>query len=113
VLDASEYLISYRYIVKDLILYNESLQVSRAMKKCDGQPQNYVYLSVNNEDALSEIIQNNSDEFVDFIHRLRLDVEHKEVTKNAQNFLITILTLKTRCFKVDINQNLAKITALK
>ena len=112
VLNASEYLISYRYVVKDLTLYNETLLISPAMKPCDGNIKESIELSVNDDDKLDDIIESNSQEFIDFIHKIGLDVEHKEITKNAQNSSITILTLKTTCFKVDINQNFAKISPL-
>jgi len=82
------------------------------MKPCDGNIKESIELSVNDDDKLDDIIESNSQEFIDFIHKIGLDVEHKEITKNAQNSSITILTLKTTCFKVDINQNFAKISPL-
>ena len=33
---ANEYLISYRYVVKDTIIYNEELDISPAMQPCKG-----------------------------------------------------------------------------
>ena len=110
---AGEYLVSYRYVVKDMILFNDSLQISRAMKKCHGKPDKFIELADDESEDLKQIIKNNSFEFTNFIHRLGLDVNHKETTINAQNSSTTILTLKTRCFKVDFNDNLARITALK
>ncbi len=112
-LNASEYLISYRYVVKDMKLLNESLQVSRAMKKCNGLKQNYIELPHQDNKNLSKIIDKNSKEFIDFIHRLGLDMEHKSLTNNAQYSATTILTLKTTCFKVDFNDYFARITPLK
>ena len=112
-LHASEYLISYRYVVKDMILYNDSLHVSKAMKQCKGEPQNSIEFPDKNSSDLNEVIKNNSIEFMNFIHKVGLDVEHKETTLDAQNSSTTILTLKTTCFKVDFNDNFAKITALK
>ena len=43
-LDASEYLISYRYVVRDAILYDENLQISHAMKKCRGDLSEILFL---------------------------------------------------------------------
>ena len=113
VLNASEYLISYRYVVKDAILYNESLLISKTMKSCIGKPMNFIELSHNGANDLAEIIDENSIEFINFIQKLGLHIEHKEFTLNAQNTSTTILTLKTRCFKVDFNDNFAKISPLK
>ena len=112
-LNAGEYLISYRYIVKNAILYNETLDISNAMKKCNGEPQKELILENINSENLPQVISDNSTEFIDYIHKLGLHVEHKERTKNLQNESTTILTLKTTCFKVDFNDNFAKITPLK
>ncbi|MBC8236676.1 MAG: hypothetical protein H8E76_00445 [Helicobacteraceae bacterium] len=112
-LHAGEYLVSYRYVVKDMILFNDSLQVSHAMKKCSGTPDKSIEFIDNDSENLNEILKNNSFEFTNFIHTLGLEVNHKETTINAQNSSTTILTLKTTCFKVDFNDNFARITALK
>ena len=113
VLNASEYLISYRYIVKDATLYNESLQVSYAMKPCSGNPYNFIELPTLKNDTLNGIIKENSQEFIDFLHKLGLSLEYKSNTTNYTHSSTTIHTLKTTCFKVDFNDNFAKISPLK
>ncbi len=112
-LNAKEYLISYRYMVKDATLYNETLHISASMKKCSGKPQKALVLPSFGDNNLKLTISKNSQEFIDYIHRLGLHVEHKETTINSQNKSTTILTLKTTCFKVDFNENFAKIAPLK
>jgi len=112
-LNASEYLISYRYVVKDSALYNETLYVSKAMKKCDGKEQESIFLNTDKEKSLKKIITNNFEEFIYYIHKLGLHINHKDKTINLEHTSTSILTLKTTCFKVDINDNLAKITPLK
>ncbi|MDA7818536.1 hypothetical protein N9A28_10135 [Sulfurimonas sp.] len=112
-LNAGEFLISYRYIVKDAILYNEKLDISQAMQKCNGKAQDNIIFESNRDDSFKKIISQNSEKFIDFIHKLGLHVEHKEKTINLQNTATTILTLRTTCFKVDFNDNFAKITPLK
>ena len=116
-LNAKEYLISYRYVVKDAILYNETLLISKAMQKCQ-KPQDYQSIKAlileNTPDGnLKQIISNNSEEFINYIHKIGLYVEHKSTTKNAKNSSYTILTLKTTCFKVDFNDTFVKIAPLK
>lgn len=112
-LHAKEYYISYRYVVKDALLYNESLFVSPAMTKCKGQAYSPLILDSDNSTDLKNIISNNSQKFVNYLHKLGLHVEHKEKTLNYQNHATTVLTLKTQCFKVDFNDNFAKIAPLK
>lgn len=112
-LDANEYLISYRYVVKDATIYNEKLYISRAMSKCEGTTFNPLILENNGSKDLKYIISKNNETFVNYIHKLGLDVNHNEATINAKNKSTTILTLKTKCFKVDFNDNFAKIAPLK
>lgn len=112
-LHASEYLISYKYIIQNSIIYNESLLVSRAMTKCEGVPQEEFLLQNKNTKDLKNLISENSQEFIDYIHKLGLHVEHKETTTNMQNFSTTVLTLRTTCFKVDFNDNFAILAPLK
>lgn len=112
-LNASEFLISYSYTVKDATLHNESLLISKAMKKCSGIEQKSIILENNGKKDLKKIISNNNEEFINYIHKLGLHIEHNEKTKNYQHTSSTTLTLKTTCFKVDFNDNFAKIAPLK
>ena len=112
-LNAEEYLISYRYVVKDSILYNEKLDVSHAMKKCKGLPQNEFILKDVSDENLKRKLLNSPQEFIDYIHKLGLHVNHQDTTVNSINRSTTILTLKTTCFKVDFNEKFARIAPLK
>jgi UDP-N-acetylglucosamine enolpyruvyl transferase len=100
-------------VVKDAVLYNESLEVSHAMKPCHGETYSPIILETDEDKTLKKIISENSQEFIDYLHKLGLDVEHKSKTMNLQNTSTTTLTLKTKCFKVDFNDNFAKIAPLK
>ncbi len=111
--EAKEFLISYRYVVKDATLYNETLYISASMKKCIGKPQEALILPNFGDKDLKRTISKNSEQFLDYIHKLGLHVEHQGTTINSQNRSTTILTLKTTCFKVDVNENFAKIAPLK
>ena len=112
-LNASEYLISYRYTVKNSILFNETLDISKAMKKCSGLPYNGLVLEADENKDLKKIISINSEKFIDYIHKLGLNINHQGKTINYQNISSTTLTLKTTCFKVDFNDNFVKISPLK
>jgi len=82
------------------------------MKPCLGYTIDSVLLESDGKKDIKKIIDKNSAQFIDFIHKIGLNVVHDSVTKNSKNTSTTIMTLKTTCFKVDINQNFAKITAL-
>ncbi len=110
---ADEYLISYRYSVKNATLYNETLDVSKAMKKCKGKPYNYLILDSQKSKNLKTILLENSEEFTSFLYKIGLHIDHEEETLNSINHSLTTLTLKTTCFKVDFNDNSVKIAPLK
>jgi len=110
---ADEYLISYRYSVKDAALYNETLYISKAMKKCNGRPYDILILDPHNSNNLKTILLKNKEEFTNFLYKIGLNIRHKEETHNSINHSSTVLTLKTTCFKVDFNDNSVKIAPLK
>ena len=112
-LNASEYLISYRYLVKDAVLYNETLEISKTMQKCQGKPYQPIIFETRDDKNLKKIIENNHIEFTEYIHHIGLNVEHQDATINYKYSSTTILTLKTTCFKVDFNDNFVKISPLK
>ena len=112
-LNASEFLISYSYTVKDATLYNETLQISKAMKKCSGYPQKSFIFETDGEKNLKKIISKEREEFISYIHKLGLHINHNDKTRDYQHSSSTTLTLKTTCFKVDFNDNFAKISPLK
>lgn len=112
-LHADEYLISYRYLVKDATLYNEMLQVSKAMQPCSGKPYSTLVLESSDEKNLEKLISTSNEFFINYIHKLGLHVSHQSITQNSANSSVTILTLKTTCFKVDFNDTFVKISPLK
>jgi hypothetical protein len=113
-LDASEYLISYRYVVKDAILYNDTLQISKSMKKCQGTAhKSTLTLDTNDSKDLNKIISQNEQEFTSYIHKLGMHINYSDFTQNLQNHSTAVLTLKTTCFKVDFNDNFVRIAPLQ
>ena len=113
VLSASDYFISYRYVVKNAILYNKTLEISHSMHKCKGIPSNTLILESNNSKDIKKIIARNDNKFINYIQKIGLNVQHYASTINFQNTSTTIITLRTTCFKVDFNDNFVKISALK
>ena len=112
-LHAGEYLVSYRYTVKDAMLYNEQLLISPAMQKCKGKAQHPLVLESIDDKTLHDVIHKNNERFIDYLHHLGLQVRHTEQTTNMQNSSITVMTLPTTCFKVDFNDNSVTIAPLK
>ncbi|CAI6149226.1 MAG: hypothetical protein SPLUMA2_SPLUMAMAG2_00910 [uncultured Sulfurimonas sp.] len=83
------------------------------MQKCDGKTYNPIIFETRDDKNLKKILEHNKEKFIDYIHKLGLIVEHKDSTINFQYTSTSILTLKTRCFKVDFNDNFVRISPLK
>lgn len=110
-LKADEYLISLRYIIKDSYLYNDSLWISKAMSKCSGELSD-ISLTLESQKDLKTTIKDNPDEFFAYLQKVGLSVKSHDKTTNLINSNTTEIELRTTCFKVDFNENLAKITAI-
>jgi hypothetical protein len=83
------------------------------MHKCKGTASSPLLLELHNSKNLKKIIALHNEKFIHYIQKIGLDIKHYERTTNLQNTSTTILTLRTTCFKVDFNDNFAKISALK
>lgn len=114
-LNGDEYIISYRYVVKDAILFNDSLDISPAMTSCKGEVgETKLFLSNSNDSKnLKKIILQNSDKFFTYISSLGLHVQNDEQLHNGVNSSLTTVTLKPTCFTVEFNDNLVKIAPFK
>ena len=66
-----------------------------------------------NEHEFKEIVDKNSQEFIDYLHKIGLSLEHTSKTSNYRHSSTTIHTLRTQCFKVQFNDNFVRITPLK
>ena len=99
--------------MKNAVLYNETLEIAKAMRKCSGEPYSPILFETNSSKNLKKIINNHSEEFIEYIHKLGLNIQSRSQTTDFEYTSFTILTLRTRCFKVDFNDNSVKISALK
>ena len=108
-----QYFISYKAVVEDALLYSETLSVSRSMQPCDGMPVAHLLLESEGSSELHKILQGNYEAFLPFIQKEGLHIRHHEETVNSISRSRSVLTMPPRCFTVDFNDDLVKITALK
>ena len=111
---ADEYFISYRYTVKNSIIYNKVFLISKAMKKCTGTTHTKaLILKKEKANTLKDILLKNEDIFFQYLFKIGLNITNHDQCLNNINTSFTIITLKTTCFKVDFNENFVKIAPLK
>jgi hypothetical protein len=112
-LSADNYLIGYRAYVRDAILVDETLSISRAMTPCYGELKSSLILDSSGEKDIYKVLKNSNDDFYHYLLKQSLHVSHKEHLINQQSHSLTTLTFPTHCFKVTFNTNLVKITLIK
>jgi len=111
---ADEYFISYRYSTHNAALSYEELYISKAMTKCQGTPTSQKLLLENNTSAPFQfLIKKNSEQFIDYLHKIGMHITYTNTTHNNKSQTSTRLTFQTRCFKVDFNDNFVTIAPLK
>lgn len=110
---ADEYIISYRAVIRNAVMVSESFNISRSMQKCRGIPASSVFLDANGSTNLHQILSNQYETFFSLMQQETLHIEHHENNINTANLSHTVFTMPPQCFTVDINEDFAKITALK
>ncbi len=108
---ADSYYIGYRAIVKDALLVDETLNISRAMTPCRGKESTTLSLPALTQNVHT-LIKENSDQFYKYLLSLSLHVRHNESVINSQSRSLTTLTFPTHCFTIDFKGNLANITLM-
>jgi hypothetical protein len=81
------------------------------MSKCSGELSD-ISLTLESQKDLKTTIKDNPDEFFTYLQKVGLSVKSHDKTTNLINSNTTEIELRTTCFKVDFNENLAKITAI-
>ncbi len=109
---ADEYIISYRAAVKDAVLLNETLNVSRAMQPCSGSAGRSLTLENSADSDLEKILSNDKELLFDYIQRLPIHIIHHGANTRSQNRSVTIMRLPPQCFTVDFNDDFVRIAPL-
>jgi hypothetical protein len=112
-LSADMYHIGYQAVVKNAILVNETLNISKAMTPCHGNAQSEFTLENPDHHRIESLIHENNDKFYHYLLAQSLHVKHRESLINQHSSSLTTLTFPTECFKVTFKGNLAKIALIK
>ena len=110
-----EYLISYRYSTQNSVLFNDSLDIAKAMTTC-GDTSYGEKLTIElqeNSHNLKKTILRNLDLFYLFINKIGLHVRNDEKIQNGISSSMITVTLKPTCFTVEFNENSVTLTPLK
>jgi len=83
------------------------------MTPCVGKHQNTLTLPRNFNDTLKCTLDQNEEEFFDFVTHQVLHLKSNQVIHTQKHASIETLTVPTQCYAVDFNEDFVTITYLK
>ncbi|MBD3810055.1 MAG: hypothetical protein IE884_06035 [Sulfuricurvum sp.] len=110
-LGADEYYIGYRLVAKNSQPINETITVSKAMRPCIKaiSPSTLTLIRTPNE-SLESLLQREQTAFLEFAAHHDVHIKNNETTHPLSSQSINVLTLPSRCFAVEFNDELVTIT---
>lgn len=111
-LGADEYYIGYRLVAKNAQPINETLVVSKAMRPCPPPMQTPPTLTLKraSNESLEPLLQREQTAFLEFAANHEIHIKNNETIYPLSTQGINALTLPSRCYAVEFNDELVTIT---
>ena len=108
------YYIGYRLTSKNTLPINETLTVSKAMQPCTlFHPSSSITLERVNNESLQTLLQREQTSFLEFAAANELHIKSNDKFSMTNSQTLNSLTLPTRCYAVEFNDESVTITATK
>lgn len=113
-LKADNYYIGYRLTAKNAQPINETLSISKAMQPCiaSNNSPSLILKSIPNE-RLESVLQREENNFLEFASSQELHIQSNDIVGVSHTQLLNSLTLPTKCYAVEFNDESVTITATK
>ncbi|MDO9207754.1 MAG: hypothetical protein Q7T91_05835 [Sulfuricurvum sp.] len=112
-LHGEDYLIGYRLTTQNSQLFHEQLSVSKSMSPCMGEKLSSITVTHNLHDSLKTTLLQHEEAFLTLATQQSLHLQsHQNIRSQAHSSSET-LTLSTRCYAVEFNEETATITLLQ
>lgn len=111
---ADNYYIGYRLTAKNTQAINETLSISKAMKPC-GPLDNSAILVLKHkpDEKLENTLKQEENAFLEFAAYQELRIKSNDVLISSHAQTLNSLTLPTKCYAVEFNNESVTITATK
>lgn len=109
-LGADEYYIGYRLVAKNAQPINEKLVVSKAMRPCSTTTLSSLTLLRTPDESLDSLLQREQTAFLEFAALHDVHIKNNETIYPLSSQSINTLTLPSRCYAVEFNDELVTIT---
>jgi len=108
------YYIGYRFTAKNTQAINETLWVSKAMQPCfSHQNAPTIVFHRNSDENLESVLKREQTRFLEFAASDELRVKSNDTVERAHLQTLNSLTLPSRCYAVEFNDESVTITATK
>jgi len=108
-----EYLIGYRLATHNSAVISDRITVSKSMTPCLGEKQETLFLSRQSNQTLQSLLSRHEDEFLEFASQQSINVKSRQNISNHGQSSSDSMTLPTRCYVVDFNDDSVTISLLK
>jgi hypothetical protein len=108
-----EYLIGYRLATYNSTLISDRLSVSKSMTPCQGEKGSALFLSHKPNASLQAILETNENEFIEFATQESVKLQSRQNISIHGHASTDSMTLPTRCYVVDFNDDSVTISLLK
>lgn len=108
-----EYLIGYRLATHNSALISDRITVSKSMTRCLGEKKESLYLPRLSNQTLQSLLNSNEDEFLEFASQQSINLQSRQNISNHGQNSTDSMTLPTRCYVVDFNDDSVTISLLK
>lgn len=111
---AEQYIISYSSAVRNSILLNEKISVSKAMTECEGVVVgDSISLKHKKNNSLRTTIRENRTTFDTFVQKLPFSIRSYETIDISHINSLLILKMPPSCFTVNFNEDFVTIAPIK
>lgn len=110
---AKQYQIGYRFSTANSIAYSETLQITPAMRDCKEKiDSNFLILPRKEDDSIEMLLQKNKNLFIEHFGINAAYIKSNDSIQNNYHNYKTTLTIPTKCYEIELNDNFATITLL-
>lgn len=108
-----EYLIGYRLTTYNSALIADRITVSKSMTPCLGEKAESLFLFRQSNQTLQLVLNRHEDEFLEFSSQQSIALKSRQNISNHAHNSSDSMTLPTRCYVIDFNDDSVTISLLK
>ena len=110
---ADDYLIGYRLTTRNAQSIQESLDISKAMMPCPQKHRSPLTLKRDNNESIETLLIRDRTAFIEYASSQVMQLKSDQTIVGTNIKSLQILTLPTRCYAVEFNDDFVTISLLE